>query len=196
MPAPVRSAHCAVALFMLAASIVTAGAQQAAPPAAPQAPAAAPTPPKPAAAADAVPAPPSAAALAAADQLLIAMGVKDSIRRTVPAMMAEFEKNLSTTRPEIRNSLRETLVAIKPQFDQSAEQTYSKAEVLLALAMSEKELEDVAAFFTSPTGKKYLAIEPVFLQRLQDVLVPWRDELSTDIVTKAREEMKKKGVDF
>ena len=62
--------------------------------------------------------------------------------------------------------------------------------------MSEKDLEDVAAFFTSPLGKKYLAFEPIFFQRLEDVLAPWRQELSTDIVTKAREDMKKKGVDF
>ena len=146
--------------------------------------------------ASAVPPPPSQAAVAAADQLLIAMGVKETIAKTVPAMMAEFEKNLTTTRPEIRDSLRETLIAIKPEFDKSAQLTYGKVEALLALAMSEKELEDVAAFFTSPTGKKYLAIEPVFFQHLQDVVGPWRDQLSTDIVTKARGEMRKKGIDF
>jgi hypothetical protein len=177
---------------MLAALTMTAGAQQTTPPATPPAPAS----PAPAAPADATPAPPSVAALTAADQLLIGMGVKDAIRKTVPAMMAEFEQNITTTRPEIRNSLRETLVAIKPQFDQSAEQTYSKAQALLALAMSEKELQDVAAFFASQTGKKFLAIEPAFFQRLQDVLGPWHEELSTDIVTKARQEMKKKGIDF
>jgi uncharacterized protein len=140
--------------------------------------------------------PPSRAAIAAADQLLTAMGVKDTIAKTVPTMMTEFEQNITTTRPEIRDSLRQTLVAIKPEFDNSAKQTYEKVEALLALAMPEKEIEDVAAFFTSPTGKNFLAIQPVFLQRLQDVVGPWRDELSTGIVAKARQEMKKKGVDF
>ncbi|HME85447.1 MAG TPA: DUF2059 domain-containing protein [Roseiarcus sp.] len=147
-------------------------------------------------AASAVPPPPSPAAIAAADQLLIDMGVKDSIAKTVPTMMAEFERNVTTTHPEIRDSLRETLIAIKPEFDKSAQQTYEKSEALLALAMNEKELEDVAAFFASPTGKKYLLIQPIFFEKLQDLLGPWRQDLSTDIVTKAREEMKKKGVDF
>ncbi len=146
--------------------------------------------------APAVPPPPSPAAIAAADQLLIAMGVKENIAKTVPAMMVEFEQNVATTRPEIRQSLRETLGAIKPEFDTSAQQTYGKVEALLALSMSEKELVDVAAFFNSPTGKKYLAIQPLFFEHLQDVIGPWRLELSTDIVTKAREAMKKKGVDF
>ena len=37
---------------------------------------------------------------------------------------------------------------------------------------------------------------PVFLQKLADVTAPWRDKLSTDIVVRARQEMKKKGVEF
>ena len=149
-----------------------------------------------AAAATAIPAPPSPAAIAAADQLLIDMGLKESIAKTVPTMMAEFEQNVGTTRPEIRESLRETLGAIKPEFDKSAQQTYGKVEALLALAMSEKEIVEVAAFFNSPTGKKYLAMQPLFLEHLQDVLGPWRQTLSTDIVSRARAAMKKKGVDF
>ena len=102
--------------------------------------------------------PPSLAAITAADQLLIDMGVKESVAKTVPTMMAELERNVTNTRPEIRQSLREVLSSIKPEFDKSAQDTYGKVEALLALAMSEKELEDVAAFFSSSTGKKYLAI--------------------------------------
>ncbi len=148
------------------------------------------------AAATAVPAPPSQAAINAADQLLIDMGVKQSIAKTVPAMMQELETNVTTTHPEIRDSLRQTLTAIKPEFDKSAQLTYEKVEALLALALSEKEIVEIATFFDSPTGKKYLALQPVFFQQLQEMLGPWQQSLSTDIVTKAREEMKKKGFDF
>lgn len=141
-------------------------------------------------------APPSTTAVANADQLLTSMGVKETIAKTVPAMMTEFEQNVTTTHPELRDSLRQTLQAIKPEFDKSAQDVYVKAEALLATAMSEKELADVTTFFNSPSGKKYLEIEPMFFQRLQDVVGPWRQDLSSEIVAKAREEMKKKGVDF
>ena len=146
--------------------------------------------------APATPAPPSPAALAAADQILANMGVKESLAIAVPTMMAELERNLTTTRPDIRDSLRATLKSIQPDFDKSARETYEKAEALLTIDMNEKELTEVAAFFASPSGKKYLATEPVFFQQLQDIVSPWRQKLSTDIVTRAREEMKKKGVDF
>ena len=186
MPARAQLAKSTLALFMLVGLSVTARAADTSAPAAPVAP------PAPAAA----PAAPSPGAVAAADQLLIAMGVKDTIAKTVPTMMAEFEHNVTTTRPEIRDSLRATLIAIKPEFDKSAQLTYEKVEALLALALSEKELEEIAAFFASPTGKKYLAMEPSFFQHLQGVVGPWQDGLSTDIVARARQEMRKKGVEF
>ena len=68
--------------------------------------------------------------------------------------------------------------------------------MLLATALNEKDIVDIAAFFTSPLGKKYLALQPLFSQKLQDVVGPWQQSLSTDIVAKARDELKKKGLDF
>ncbi len=182
MPASARNAKGSLALVMLAALSVTARAADTSPPAAP-APAAAPSPPSP-------------AAIAAADTILADVGIKQSVALVVPAMMAELEQNVNKTRPEIRDSLRETLKAIKPEFDKTAEQTYSTAATILAQQMSEKEIVDVAAFFESPAGKKYLAIEPVFRQKFSSVAVPWQDKLSTDILVRAREEMRKKGIEF
>jgi uncharacterized protein len=180
MPASARNAKCSLALVMLVALSITARAADTSPPAAP---------------AEAPP-PPSPAAIAAADTILADTGIKQSIALVVPAMMTELERNVTKTRPEIRDSLRETLKAIKPEFDKTAEQTYNTAATILAEQMSEKEIVDVAAFFDSPAGKKYLAIEPVFRQKFSSVAVPWQDKLSTDILVRAREEMRKKGVEF
>jgi len=193
MPAPVRIAKGAAALLMLAALSGTADAQQTNPPA--PAPAASPAPAAPAAAA-ASPGAPSPAAVSAADRILGDIGVKESIALMVPGMMAELEQNVTRTRPELKDSLRATLKAIQPEFDQTAKQTYDQAATLLASLMTEKELTDVAGFFDSPSGKKYVSVTPVFLQDLTSVTAPWRDKLSTDIVTRARQEMKKKGADF
>jgi hypothetical protein len=168
---------------MFAALSVPAGAAETAPPAAP-------------APAVAAPAQPSPAAIAAADKILGVIGLKESIAIVVPRMMAELETNVTRTRPEIRDSLRATLKAIQPEFDRTAKQTYDQAATLLASQMSEKEITDVAAFFDSPSGKKYVQVTPVFLQKLSDVTGAWREKLSTDILVRARQEMKKKGVDF
>ncbi len=140
--------------------------------------------------------PPSPAALAAADAILGDIGVKQSLQLIVPSMLTEHERNVTNTRPENKDSLRETLRAIQPEFDKSALQMFNQAAAILASQMSEKEMQDVAAFFDSPAGKKYLAVEPDFLQKFSAVAEPWRQQLSTDILARAREEMKKKGVEF
>src|SRR5271154_5865375 len=183
MPAPFRIVTGAAALIMLAALSGTAGAQETTPPAAPAAPAAAP----------AAPGLPSQAAVAAADKILGDIGVKQTIALVVPGMMAELERNVTNTRPEIKDSLRETLRSIQPEFDKSAQQVFTQAATLLASQMSEKEIADVAAFFGSPSGKKYLATEPIFFQQFSAIADPWRQQISVDILTRARQEMKKKG---
>jgi uncharacterized protein len=183
MPARAGIPQGCLAAFMFAALGVSA---QAADPTTPAAPAANP----------AAPAGPSPAALTAADTILNTIGLKQSIAIVVPGMMQELETNVTRTRPEIRDSLRVTLKAIQPEFDQTARQTYIQAEGLLASEMSEQDITQVAAFFNSPAGKKYVQVTPVFIQNLSDVTGAWREKLSTDILERARAEMKKKGVDF
>ena len=186
MPARAGIAQGRLALFMFAAMSVSAQAADTSPPAAPAPPAAT----------SAAPAGPSPAALAAADKILNTIGLKQSIAIVVPGMMQELETNVTRTRPEIRDSLRATLKAIQPEFDETAKQAYVQAESLLASQMSEQEITQVAAFFDSPAGKKYVQITPVFIQNLTDVTGAWREKLSTDILERARAEMKKKGVEF
>jgi uncharacterized protein len=189
MPAPARYAKGYLAVITVAALSVTSRAAETTPP--PAAPTAAqPTPAAPAAAQ------PSPAAIAAADTVLADIGIKQSMAVVVPGMLAELEQNVTKTRPEIKDSLRETLRAIQPQFDKTAQQTYDEAATILASQMSEKEIVDVAAFFQSPAGKKYVSVTPVFLQKLSNVVEPWREKLSTDILVRAREEMRKKGIEF
>jgi hypothetical protein len=175
-----------LALVLFAALSVSAQAAGTTPPAATT----------PAAPAATAPAGPSPAALAAADTILNTIGLKQSIAIVVPGMMAELETNVTRTRPEIRDSLRATLKAIQPEFDQTARQTYSEAANLLASQMSEQDITQVAAFFDSPAGKKYVEVTPIFLQKLSDVTGAWREKLSTDILERARADMKKKGIEF
>jgi hypothetical protein len=186
MPVRAGIALGSLALFIFAALSVSTRAADTTAPASPS----------PAAPAAPAPAGPSPAALAAADKILSAISLKQSIALVVPGMMAELETNLTRTRPEIRDMLRATLKTIQPEFDLTAKQTYAEAEALLASQMSEKDITDVAAFFESPAGKKYVEVTPIFLQKLSDVTGAWREKLSTDILVRARGDMKKKGVDF
>jgi hypothetical protein len=183
MPARAGIPLVRLALFLFVVLSAPARAADTTPPAAP-APAAT------------APAAPSPAAITAADKILSTIGLKQSIAIVVPGMMQELETNVTRTRPEIKDSLRATLRGIQPEFDETAKQIYGQAESMLASQMGEQDILQVAAFFDSPAGKKYVAVTPTFLQNLSDVTGAWREKLSTDILERARAEMKKKGVDF
>jgi hypothetical protein len=139
---------------------------------------------------------PSPAAIAAADTILADLGVKQSMALIVPRMMTELEHNVTNTRPEIKDSLRETLRAIQPEFDKAAQQAFSEAAVIFASQLSEKEIQEVAAFYESPLGKKWASVEPASLQKVYEATERWGQKWSTDILVRAREEMRKKGVEF
>ena len=139
---------------------------------------------------------PSPAAIAAADTILADLGVKQSTALIVPRMLTELERNVTNTRPELRDSLRETLRAIQPEFDKAAQQAFVEAATIFASQMSEKEIQEVAAFYESPLGKKWASVEPASLQRVYEETARWGQKWSTDILVRARQEMKKKGIEF
>ena len=67
---------------------------------------------------------------------------------------------------------------------------------VLTKYMSQQELKDAATFFASASGKRYVEAQPLAFNEIMGVVQNWRQRLSTDVLTRARAEMKKKGVDF
>jgi len=52
--------------------------------------------------------------------------------------MTELEHNRTTTRPQIKESLRETSLLIRPEFDKTAHQTFTDLAAALASPYTEK----------------------------------------------------------
>jgi hypothetical protein len=139
---------------------------------------------------------PTPAQVSEAMTILSSIGMKKSFDEIVPGMMVEFENQVASTRPELKDSLHAVIVAILPEFAKTEQDVLTQGAKILASQMTEQELKDTATFFDSPTGKKYFAVMPKFSEQFIPVAQQWRQKLSTDILTRAREEMKKKGVDF
>lgn len=139
---------------------------------------------------------PTPAALNYANQILVDVGIKPSLDMMVPEMLSGLDRNITATRPELKDSLRATLVAIEPEFVKSEQGIVAELAKFLASRMTEQELKDTVTFFDTPSGKKYLATQPVLVQQVGQLARAWREQLSTDILARAHEEMKKKGTDF
>lgn len=139
---------------------------------------------------------PTPAALESARAIIAASGMTRSFDLVVPQMFGELERNVTATRPELKDSLHATLVALAPEFAKTEQDVVDGAARVLAKHMNEQELKDTANFFASPSGKKYVEAQPVAFNEIMGVVQDWRQRLSTGILARVREEMKKKGVDF
>jgi uncharacterized protein len=139
---------------------------------------------------------PSPAAIGYATQLFGDIGLKASLDQVVPTMLIELERNISATHPELHDPLHTALLAVEPEFIKSEEDVLASAAKVLTAHMSEEELKATVNFFDSPAGKKFLAAQPAVIQEVGGLARAWHDKLSTDILARVREEMKKQGYTF
>jgi hypothetical protein len=139
---------------------------------------------------------PTPAAVASARAIIASSGISRSFDALVPQMLGQLERNVLATRPEIKDKLHATLLQLEPEFMKSEDQVVSAASLSLAKRMSEADLKDTAAFFESPAGKKYVQAQPDALSDIVAALQGWQQKLSTDMMTRVREEMRKQGIEL
>jgi uncharacterized protein len=144
----------------------------------------------------AAPAPASAAALGYAATILNDIGLKPSLDRVVPAMFGQLQQEVLATRPELKDPLAQAMQIVGPDFVKSEQVVLDDLAKFLAAQMTEQELKDTAAFYESPTGKKYASTQGVLTVYLSKLAGAWRDEMSTDVLARIHAELKKTGHDF
>jgi len=136
---------------------------------------------------------PSPPHLAAARALVVACGMSRSFSIVIPQFMDQIGSSLTQTRPEIRQDLNAVLTGLKPEFDKQADEMVDIAAQIYVKQMSEQDLKAAVAFFESQAGKKYVETQPAFLTEVVTAMQGWQGKISTDMMTRARAEMKKKG---
>ena len=139
---------------------------------------------------------PSPAAIAVATTILRDVGMTASVQGVAFSMIGELERSIDQTHPEMKQPLRDTLMALAPEFVKGADGVIDDAARVFASRMSEEELRQTQAFFASPVGVKYLEAQSPILQQVGASTAAWRAQLQSTMLTRVREEMKKKGYSF
>ena len=131
-----------------------------------------------------------------AKKVLDAVGLKASIDQIVPAMLGQLQGQLLQIHPEMGKPLHETLVALLPEFNKGEDGVYTDTARALANQLSADQLQQTLTFFESPAGVKYNQAQAGVLNALGASGAAWRQELTSVMLTRTREEMKKKGFTF
>ena len=186
----------AVACFGLA---VPVRAQQ--PEAAPQ-PAAtlAPTPTPPSQAVP-LPPPPDAANptpehVAKARRLILATGISRSFLVMIAEFMDQIGNSVTQERPDLVTDMHGVLDSLKPEFDHQSEEMIDQSARIYASLLSEGDIDTILAFYNSDAGKRYVAMQPLFLNQLLSGTQAWQQKIAINMMARVRAEMKKKGHDL
>ena len=136
---------------------------------------------------------PTAAQLSLGKEVLVASGVSRSFGLAVPQMLDSIGTRVTQTRPDLIKDLNAVLESMKPDFDKRVDAMIDQGARAYATRFSEDELKQIAAFFKSATGAKYVESQPAILNDMFVAFQGWQQQLSADMMTRVREEMKKKG---
>lgn len=156
-----------------------------------QAPAQAPT------QAPAAPNAPAAAAispshLALAKEVMLNSGISRSFDSIIPVFGDQI-KQAAVTRPDLTKDLDDVLLKLGPEMELQKQRMIETASRIYAQRLSEAELRDIAAFFRSPSGKRYVETQPLVLDEMVQAMQTWTQEVSEYIMVRVRAEMTKKG---
>ena len=139
---------------------------------------------------------PTEAQMVLARQIVTGSGMGRTFDGIVPQLVNQIGQSVSRTRPELTPDLKVVLLAIEAEFLPQTAKMLDIAANVFATKMSEAEMKDVAVFFSSASGKKYVANQPVVLDEIVVGMDAWRAALGGQMSQRVREEMKKKGHDL
>ncbi len=160
----------------------------------PPAPAAAPTPSTPAANTPAAPAY-SANHLALAREVMLNSGIARSFDAIIPSFADQIRRQ-AVTRPELQKDLDQVLVSLQPEMELQKQRMIDIAARTYAAKFSEAELTDIANFFRSAAGKRYVEMQPALLDEMVRAMQNWTEEVSEYMMVRTRAEMAKRGFDM
>jgi hypothetical protein len=131
-----------------------------------------------------------------ARDVVLYSGIARSFEVVVPQYLDQIGTRLTQTRPDLIKDLNVVMEQVKPEFDKRVDEMIDNAARIYAARLNEQQLKDAAAFFKSPAGVAYVQVQPALMSDLFPAMQSWQKQISEDMVTRIRAEMKKKGHDI
>jgi uncharacterized protein len=135
---------------------------------------------------------PTAQHMAIAKEAAVGSGVTGSYDAIIEDVIRSLGQ-MNVARPEIRDDLKAVADMLRPELEQQKQQLIDNTARIFANRMTESELQDVAAFFKSPSGQKYVQSQPLVVDDVMREISNWTQNVSEFVMIRARAEMAKRG---
>lgn len=134
----------------------------------------------------------SASHLAVAREVAVSSGMTGAFDAMTGPLLNQLQQ-MNVTRPEIKQDLDQVVTMIRPEVEQKKQEMIDATARIFTTRMTEAELKEVAAFYKSPVGQKYVQVQPGVLDDVVRELSIWSQRTAEFIMSRAREEMGKRG---
>ncbi len=130
--------------------------------------------------------------IALAREVMATSGIARSFDAMLP-VFGEQVRRATVTRPEIQKDLDDVIGKIQPELELQKQEMLNTAAQLYAARISEADLRDIAAFFRTPAGKRYVETQPLVLDDVVQAMQAWTQQVSEYVMVRVRSEMGKRG---
>jgi hypothetical protein len=139
---------------------------------------------------------PSPAAVAAAKELLILKGGDLPFNPVVYNVIEKVKNVFLPTNPNLSKELNEVAAKLRKEYEPKRAELLNDIARMYAERFSEQEIKTLITFYKSPLGRKMVTEEPKIIDQSLNYVENWGNELSDEVLSRFREEMKKKGHDL
>ena len=138
----------------------------------------------------------SPAQLALAKQIVEIKGVKAMFAPLVHGVIKKTTDSVLQTNLMWAKDISDISAQMEKDFQPRGQEIVDATARFYASHFSEVELKQILAFYQSPVGQKMLVQEPRALDESMSYAGSWGDNLSIEVMSKLRAEMKKCGHDM
>ena len=139
---------------------------------------------------------PDAARVEAAKQLMEAAGAAKQFEEVMPLLAGQISQNLMRIAPDKSGEIADVFQKLIPRFLDKKGILLEQIAGVYAQELTLEELKAIVAFYKSPAGVKFAAVQPNIMRQSMALGQRWGQQIGIELDAEARQELKKRGVDL
>ena len=134
--------------------------------------------------------------LAAAKAAAVASPMAQEFNNLLPFLAQRVQNRLVSLRPDLHEVISKTVQEEALRLASRRADLDSAVALLWAREFTEDELKQIAAFWESDVGKKFVSVGTKLGQQTVQTASNWSNRVGEELLDKSREELKKQGYEL
>lgn len=136
------------------------------------------------------------ARIAAAKELLEVAGSAKQFDAVMPMMTRQMEQIFVQMAPRHAKEIREIFGTMMERFASRKQEMLDQIAAVYAERFEAAEMAEIARFFKSGVGARFVAMQPEIAQQSMLIGQRWGERIGREIESEVRRELKKRGIDI